>query len=259
MARTRSPYKKRIQAAVEILGEALKNPGITRDKLIGLMKRIYGRHRLSPLRGKAFPPDIYDKELATLYVIGRYGLGIDMDYPEQFKSLFYREIAYEEAVEAILGRRYEEARRILEEQSPGRVIDSNTLARMLRVPFTKLVLGFISEDEFREILRRTREAFPEEERTVRSYARFYIAYRIAEKIYRGEIRNKLSKEIAKQALAAQIGFDKTVPGDDYIGIIAREVFNVPEHVLEKILYTPQKTEKQASGEDKGTGEEGRRG
>ncbi len=235
--RSRSPYKKRIQVGVEILSEAFRSPGLTRDKLVAMVKRMYGRTRLSPLRGKAFPPDIYDKELATLYVIARYGLGLDHDYPEQFEKLFYREIAYEKAIESVMGGRYEEARRILEEQNPGRVIDSNTLARMLRVAFTKLVLGFMDQEEFHTLLKKTKEAFPEEERTVRSYARFYIAYRIAEKIYRGEIRDRISKELAKQGIAAQIGFPKTVPGDDYIWIIAREVFNIPEHILQKILKT----------------------
>ena len=106
---------------------------------------------------------------------------------------------------------------------------------MLRIAFTKTILGFDTEESFIGILKRVREAFPEEERTVRNYVRYYIAFKTAEAIARGEIRNRVLKEAYKQALSARIGFEKAIPSDDYIKDIAVHVFNVPEHILSRIL------------------------
>ena len=231
----RNPYRKRIQLAVDILGEVVGRNDIDRYKLIELMKYKYSKAKTQPIRGKAFPPDIYDKELATLYVIGRYGLGIDIDYPELFNKVFGKEILLDHALEAVLKGDYDKARQLLIEISPARVIDSNTLARMLRVGFTKTILGFTSENIFFELLHKCIEAFPEEQRTVQNFVRFYIAFKLAEEIYGGSVRDRITKEAYKQALAVKMGFPKIMPNDKYVYTIATEVFNVNKRVLEKIL------------------------
>ncbi len=231
----RNPYKKRLQLAVDILGEIVLIRDIDRNKLIEILKSKYARAKTQPIRGKALPPDIYDKELTTLYVVGKYGLGIDIDYPELFKTLFEKEMMFDKAIQHLQQGEYEEARKMLITISPARVIDSNTLARMLRVAFTKTILGFMDEEEFKEILHKAKEAFPEEERTVHNFVRFYIAFRLAEQIYRGEIRDKITKEAYKQALAYKLGFPKTMPNDQYIYNIAANVFKVSKKILDKIL------------------------
>ncbi len=231
----RNPYRKRIQLAVDILGEVIGRQDIDRYKLIEIMKQKYSRTKTQPLRGKALPPDIYDKELTTLYVVGRYGLGLDIDYPEEFNRLFDKEILFDQAIAYVLDKEFEEARKILLELSPARVIDSNTLARMLRVAFTKTILGFMDENIFYKLLHMCMEAFPEEVRTVHNYVRFYIAFKLAEEIYGGGIRDRLTKEAYKQALAVKMGFSKILPNDKYVYTIASEVFNINRKILGKIL------------------------
>lgn len=232
----RNPYKKRIQIIVDILGDLVKKADkIDRKHVVEIIRRTYERNKLSPLRGKALPPDIYDKEVASLYVVGKYGLALDEEYPELFDKVFYLEKSYENAIQKIIEGRIDEAREILKQVSPTGVIDSNTVARMLRTAFTRILLGFMGEEEFAKILVKTKEAIPEEERTVRNYVRFYIAFRVAEAIYRGELRNKMYKEAFKRALALRLGFPRVVPSDDYIAIIAKEVFSVNDNVLNKVL------------------------
>ncbi len=236
MSSNKNPYKKRIQVLVNLLGDIIKKQNsLSRKKVVEMLRRTYERNKLVPLKGKANPPDIYDKEMASLYVIGKYGLGIEDEYPELFQKIFYLEKRYEEVLEKIMAGEYEEARTLLKETSPSRVIDSNTVARMLRTAFTRLLLGFMDEEEFANILKKVIEAIPEEERTVKNYVRFFIAFKVAEAISRGEIRNKMYKEAFKRALAVRIGFPKTTPSDDYIAIIAREVFGVPDNVLKNVL------------------------
>ena len=241
----KNPYRRRIKILVDVFNNVLnRRDELTRQDLVSILRKTYEKYKIKPLKGKANPPDLYDKELASLYVVGRYGLGLHEDYPELFSKLFYIEEAYEKALEYILSGKYEEARDLLKTISTSNVIDSNTVARMLRIPFTKLLMGFMSEEEFSKILVKTLEAIPEEERTVKNYVRFCIAFKIAESIYRGEIRNREYKEAFKRALAIRLGFPHTMPSDDYIAVIAKEVFNIPDKILNKVLsLKKQDTEK----------------
>ncbi len=248
----KNPYRKRIQIIVDLLGEIIRKGNVTsREELRELIKETYEKHGIVPIKGKATPPDLYDKEIASLYVIAKYGLALDDEYPSLFDNLFRTEEKYEEAIKNILENNYEEARKNLIEASSQGQIDSNTVARMLRVAFTKLLFGFITEDEFAEILKKTAEAIPEEERTVRNFVRFYIAFKVAEMISRGEIRNKGFKEASKKAIGLRLGFPRIAPRDDYIEAIAKEVFMVPDKVLEKVLLTNKDEKKEKNNESAG--------
>ena len=248
----KNPYRKRIQIIVDLLGEIIRKGNVTsREELRELIKETYEKHGIVPIKGKASPPDLYDKEIASLYVIAKYGLALDDEYPSLFDNLFRTEEKYEEAIKNILENNYEEARKNLIEASSQGQIDSNTVARMLRVAFTKLLFGFITEDEFAEILKKTAEAIPEEERTVRNFVRFYIAFKVAEMISRGEIRNKGFKEASKKAIGLRLGFPRIAPRDDYIEAIAKEVFMVPDKVLEKVLLTNKDEKKEKNNESAG--------
>ena len=235
----KTPHKKRVQVAVAILGELVKSMDkAERSLAVELLKRNYQARGLQPIRGKALPPDIYDKEMATLYVIGKYGLKLDQDYPELFEKVFYIEEQLESATVNIMENRVDDARDKLKRLSPTGVVDSNTVARLLRIPLTKLILGFMSEEEFKEILGKVAKAFPEEEKTVKNYARFFVGLKLAEAISKGDVKSREEKEALKKALAIRIGFPKSTPSDDYVREIAKAVFNVDDKVLDKVLQGP---------------------
>lgn len=239
----KQPHRRRIQVAVSILSEVAKKlDEFDRSRLVSYLRQAYERAKLSPIRGKSLPPDIYDKELATLYVIGKHGLGLFNDYPSMFAKIFYVEENLESAIDLILQNRIDEAREKIKSVSPSGVVDSNMIARLLRIPLTKLILGFISEEEFTRILHAVRQAFPEEEKTIRSYAKFFIGFKLAEAIYKGEIRSREYKEAYKRALAIRIGFPKTTPSDEYVKAIAEAVFDLSEEELSKVLKIEKKPE-----------------
>lgn len=248
-----SPHKKRLQIAVSLLSELTKSPQPpSRQEVVDMLRKAYEKSRLQPIRGTAIPPDIYDKEMSTLYVVGKYGLLLHEEYPKLFAEVFYKEEAYEKALELITNGNYEEARKLLKESSASGYIDSNTVARMLRIPLTKLVLGFMKEEEFAKILHDVSAAIPEERKTVENYARFFIAFKIAEGIYRGEIKNREYKEALKKALAIRLGFPRSVPSDSYIEAIAESVFGISPEVLGKVLKV-----KEEAKEGEGASEQGR--
>ncbi|MEM4005526.1 MAG: DUF2192 domain-containing protein, partial [Desulfurococcaceae archaeon] len=65
----KTPHRNRIQVAVSLLGEFTKFvEEIDRVKAVEILKKTYQEKKLQPIRGKAEPPDLYDKEMATLYV-----------------------------------------------------------------------------------------------------------------------------------------------------------------------------------------------
>ena len=128
----------------------------------------------------------------------------------------------------------------------GGQIDDNTVARLLRVLTTKVVTGFEDEDKLIKLLQLLPKVFPEQERTVRKYARFYIALRVAQSIAMREIRSRIAKEAFKQALAARIGLPRIMPDDGYIVFIATNVFEVPRKKLARILRAKEERSKNSA-------------
>ncbi|BEP17079.1 hypothetical protein PYJP_04310 [Pyrofollis japonicus] len=232
--KARESMKNRINAAMEVLSQILQKKVADRETATKILEETYRKKALQPLRGKAWPPDIWDKEMATLYVIGKYALMLNEENPDLFHKLFNYEETLEEAAITILLRPPEEARKFVLFLLGGHV-DDNTIARMLRVVTTKVIMGFEEEDKLIELLQKIPEVLPEQERTVRKYARFYIALRLAQAIASKEIRSRIAKEAFKQALAARIGLQKIMPDDEYIAFIATNVFEVPRKNLLRIL------------------------
>jgi hypothetical protein len=232
----KSPYRKRIQVAVKVLSELTKRlEEIDRPAAVEILRKTYTEYKLQPIRGIATPPDIFDKEMATLYVISKYGLKLNEEHPELHAKIFYLEETLESAINNILNGEFHEAREKIKSISPTGVIDSNTVARLLRIPLIKLILGFISEGDFQVILHKVREAIPEEEKTVTNYVKFYISLKLAEAIFRGEIKSREVKEAYKKAIAIRLGFPRATPSDNYVFEVARAVFNMSEKKMVSVL------------------------
>ncbi len=230
----RRTQKARIDAAMEALSLILQKGVTDREEARRILSEVYSRHAVQPIRGKAWPPDIWDKEMATLYVLAKYAFALDEEKPGLFNKLFSYEEVLEEAASIIREKPPEEARRLLLFLLGGSV-DDNTIARLLRVEFTKVLLGFGEEEEFVKLLQRLAKVLPEQENTVRKYARYYIATRLAQAIAAGLVRSRIGKEAFKQALAAKLDLEKTMPDDNYIRFIATTVFSVPKKRLERVL------------------------
>ncbi len=228
-------HRDRVKAVLELLSKIVSGEVKNRGDAVKALKEIYRRYAVQPIRGKAWPPDIWDKEMATVYAVAKYALLLHEENPDIFHIVFNVEEVLEEAAETII--RSENGDKLGRYVSflLGGSLDSNTIARMLRVIATQVILGFRSEEDMEKLLRKLPQVLPETRETVRKYARYYIALRIAHAIAKGEIRDRISKEAFKQALAARIGLEKIMPDDEYVGFIAKNVFGVSKRKLEKIL------------------------
>ena len=245
-------YRKKITVAIDLLGSFTEDKPLDRENAVETLKNIYEKTRLTPFRGVAFPNDIYDKEMATIYVVGKYGMGIDTDFPDVFEKLFEKEKKYEDALQILLSETDFEDKRKSTLSLLDKTLDSNELARIFRLLFTKIILGFEVEDKMVRVLQEAAKTFPELEEDIKKYARFYIGFRLAEMIAVGEIKSSVDKEARKQAFNLMFGLGKVMPDDNYIYTIARNVFKAPRQKLTGILHPKRRRRKSDSNKNIGS-------
>lgn len=242
MSKTSSIYRKKISVGLEVLAKVLSEGVTDRKNIVKMLEDYYKASGVKPFMGAKIREDLYDKELTTLYVIGKYGMGLDEDNREIFEKIFDKEIKIERVIDVLLSQQDKTEKRVKIKEILSTDIDSNEASRIFRVIFTKVILGFGKEEDFSKVLSTFQEVFPEHKKVVENYAKFYIAYKLAEKLYSGDITDKLSKEIEKQALNLRLSLGFTLPDDKYIFIIAKNVFGVPSDKLEKILSIKEEKE-----------------
>jgi hypothetical protein len=240
MARGRVDVKRRISILMDVWNKVLElweesGGSLSRGDVVKILRDVYEKESVKPLKGASNPSDLYDKELISLYVVGKHGMGLEEQYPELFDRIFGDEVKFESIIDIVLrepaDRAVEKVKTILGDLS------DNTLARILRLKMTEVFFGFSSNESFVNLIKVFSKAFPHKARTFENYIRFYIAFKVAEAIARGEVRDRISKEALKHALAIELGLNdkRKLPDDNYISKIALEVFNVPLRSLTGIL------------------------
>ncbi|RLE76675.1 MAG: hypothetical protein DRJ56_03770 [Thermoprotei archaeon] len=222
-------HRKRVSTCVKIWSELLSSKVPDRKRAVDLLRHRYVENRVEPLRGIT-RIDIFDKEMITLYLVGRYGLGLG---PEEYKGiytkLFSKELRFDEAYKRILGGK--DPQDVLMELF-GRV-DENLVFRVVRLAFTATVLGFESEENLMRLLDAIVRSMPHLKHRVQGFVRFYIAFRVAEKVVQGEIRNRIEKEALKHSLCVRLNAIRNAPPDDLIKEIAVNVLNGDEYKVNR--------------------------
>ena len=226
----------RVKLLVDVWGTIATSERIpSRKEIIDLLEQKYKEYKIEPIRGAVKPPDIFDKEMISLYIVGKYGLGIEKDIPEIIKSIFDKESKYEKALNYLLSNDTSENIRKNIEKILSNELDSSTLSKIFRFAFTLNYLGFEEESIVIKALQKAFKVFPDLRDTVRRFTKFFIASKIAEAIVKGKVRNWVEKEAYKQALALEIGIHRALPDDEYIKKIAETLFALTSRKLNKIL------------------------
>jgi len=205
-----------------------------RSKAVELLREMYSSAGIEPIRGASTPPDLFDKEMISLYIIGKWGLGIDRDMPpETFSKIFWLEQLLERAIEAISeAQSLDDVCRISKEVCNH--LDDAFVARILRFAFTKMYFGFSTDEEFRKLLLKLYNIMPRFSETIKRFTKFYIAYKVGEKIARGEVRSRMDMSIAKNTIALEISIPKVLPSNKYIVEVAKHFFEIPEKLLKEV-------------------------
>ena len=221
-------YKDRIKVLTDLWSKILENQNLERDEVIKLLRESYEEKSIKPIRGfKA--EDLYEKELISLYVVGKDGLGLFEEYRSLFDRLFSFEITYDEALNLILEDKPFEAYEKLDK-------DKGNVAKTLRLIFTEIIFSFKPEELLFKALRNLNNTNIDElKHTAISFSRFYTAFKIAEGIAERSIKDKISLEAMKKAIAINIGISYPLPKQEYISLIATEVFNINQKILKRIF------------------------
>lgn len=213
----------RIKIYVDVLGTIVNKRTLSREDAVNLLKKIFEELNLEPIRGASKPPDIYEKELISLYIIAKYGLNILGDYPELVK-LFYKEILLEEAINTLMNDPPEIARSKIEKLLP--YLDESTLSKILRFGFTLTYLDFKDKKFMINLIKNCYSVFPDKSDIIRRFTKFFIAASVADEILKGRIKDSLNKEIEKHALSAEIGIPKATPNDEYLAKVSLALYDI---------------------------------
>ncbi|AWR97094.1 DUF2192 domain-containing protein [Acidianus sulfidivorans JP7] len=227
-------YKDRVKVINDLWGKILDNwKSLNRDQLIQLLKFAYEQNNIKPFRGFK-STNLYEKELITLYVIGKDGLGLYDDYKDVFDYLLNVEEKYDEIASLMMNspqEAFEKANR-----------DKDVLARALRLLFIEVILSFKEESRLSIALKKLDSCNDDAiKHTAKSFARFYTAFKLAEGIAEGIIRDKVNYIAMKKAISINIGIEYPLPKANYVALISQEVFNVRPKIIKKVLEIPIKT------------------
>lgn len=226
--------RKRVKAYVNALSELIIMDDPTREVAINILKNTLESAGLEPFRGVSKPPDIYEKELISLYVVGTRGLGIHEEYGDKFSKIFYVEKVYDDLLKIVESNEPNSLRNLFK-QILGRDVSDYDIARLLRLTVTLYYLDFVNSNYVVMVLKKVVSAFSEYTDTIRRFIKFFIAIKISSDIASGLIKNKMKKDLTKQLISLNIGLSKAVPSDRYIQEIAKILFNIPRGVISKVL------------------------
>lgn len=222
-------HRKRVSTCINIWSELLNNEIKDRGEAVKLLKYYYESNNVEPLRGKT-KIDIFDKEMITLYVVGKYGLGLDpKEYKDVYEKIFYKELKFEEAYYRIL--KGENSVQVLMELF--NTADENTVFRVIRLSFTAVILGFDSEENLINLLNKIADEMPHLRHRINGFIKFYIAFKVAEKVVSGEIKNRIEKEALKHSLCVKFNAIKNAPPDTLIKEIAINVLKGEEYKVNR--------------------------
>ncbi|ADY01105.1 MAG: DUF2192 domain-containing protein [Vulcanisaeta sp.] len=235
-------YKSRIEAATEIWSKIMRNEVSTRNQLEELVYIVYKQKGIEPFRGLS-KVRIYDKEIATIYIVGKYGLGImDGELANALKGIFNVEIVCDDIYNFLKGRSFqlsndneiEQLKKMLDNEVLGPKIEERGF-RLMRYIFTGTIMRFFPEDDLIGTYKALSTAFPDLATTFIRYIKFYVAFRVAEDIALGNIKKVEEKKIMKYAHCLRLNLTKCAPHDKLIREIALRVYRVPRKVLDRLF------------------------
>ncbi|MEM1508681.1 MAG: DUF2192 domain-containing protein [Thermofilaceae archaeon] len=223
----------RIEASLTLISEIVKGSIEDRKSAVKRLEELYDSSGIEPIRGWT-KVDIFDKEMCTVYVIAKYGLGLSPDeYPDLYGHILSLEVKAERAAERL--SRGEGIEAIEKELGS---TDENVVFRIARLAATTTILGFKNEDYLARLLNRLEELLPNLDHKINGFKRFYIAFRVAQAIANGDVRNRLEKETLKHALSMKFNATRVVPSDEFVREILMNVLKVDENYYSKnILNT----------------------
>lgn len=243
----RRVHAKRIEACIDLVSKALKGEVKNRGEAVKELEKLYRALKIEPIRGWA-KINLFDKEMCTVYVVAKYGLGLDVnEYRDFYERILGVELSAERAADRI--KAGEGVSAIVEELGS---VDENIVFRIARLEATAVLLGFKPEDGLALLLERLSELFPELNHKIAGFKKFYIAFKVAQGIAEGSIRTRFEKEALKHALCLKFRAEKAAPSDEFVREVAVNVLKLQERYVANAVSlgsSEKEAEKQVWGSE----------
>ncbi len=237
---TRQLYKERIQVAVDLWDRILRGQIKTRAQLEEQLYVEYKRRGIEPFRGFS-KVRIYDKEIATVFVVGKYGLGLDNDLVESTKHIFTVEYRCDKAYAILKERGFNVdedvktvVRELLDRGELGVDLEDRAF-RFMRYVFTGTILQLFPEEDFVLSYRAAQGIFPELRDILIRYIKFYVAFKIAEGIVLGKITSPAERKIYKYAYCVKLNVPRCAPSDKLIREVTLRVYKAPRNTINRLF------------------------
>lgn len=226
--------RKRIMALVNTWSKIVRDNIVSRGQAVEILRKCYEELGVEPIRGASLSHDLYDKDMGSLYIVGKWGLGIDKELSKEvLENLFSTELRIEHVVEKI--QRVSSFDELCKEDADTcKSIDDKLTARILRFVFTLYYFGFIDRTMFIQLIRKIYSVLKPAEETVRRFARFIIAYEVGKKIAESEIKSRIDLNMAKNTVALDIGIPNALPSLSYIIEVAKHFFELPQDLINSL-------------------------
>ncbi len=237
---TRQLYRERIQVAVDLWDRILRGQITNRAQLEEQLYAEYKKRGIEPFRGFS-KIRIYDKEIATVFVVGKYGLGLGDDIIESTKHIFTVEYKCDKAYLILKERNFtiddfvkDAVRNLINNPDLGLGVEDRVF-RFMRYVFTGTLLNFFPEEDFVATYRALQEIFPELKDILIRYVKFYVAFKIAEGIVLGQITNPAERKIYKYAYCVKLNVQKCAPSDKLIREVTIRVYKAPKKLVDRLF------------------------
>lgn len=226
--------RRRIEALTTVWSILVSKPIKNREEVVEILKDTYNSMSIEPIRGSSNPPDLYDKEMASLYIIGKWGLGIDRDISEEIlKTVFSTEMLFEKVLN-VLSKVSTREDFCKEVDDLCTQLNDSFIARFLRFAFTLYYFGFIKFEDLVTILKKLYNFYDMFQDTVRRFTKFVIAYEVGARIASGQIKSLMDINMTKNVIALNIGIPKATPSLSYIVEVSKHFFTLPENIVKSI-------------------------
>ncbi|NPA24119.1 MAG: DUF2192 domain-containing protein [Crenarchaeota archaeon] len=239
---TRQLYKDRVEVAIDLWDKVLRGQIVNRAQLEEELYSEYKKRGIEPFRGFS-KIKIYDKEIATVFVVGKYGLGLDDDIIESTKHIFTVEYRCDRAYRLLRKHDFnvrenpdlkDTIRELINAPDLGYGLEDRVF-RMMRYVFTGTILTFFPEEEFVNTYKALQEIFPELKDVLIRYVKFYVAFKIAEGIVLGQISDPSERKIYKYVFCVKLNVQRCAPPDKLIREVALRVYKVPKRTLDRLF------------------------
>ncbi len=239
---TRQLYKDRVEVAIDLWDRVLRGQITSRSQLEEQLYVEYKKRGIEPFRGFS-KIRIYDKEIATVFVIGRYGLGLDDDIIESTKRIFNVEYRCDKAYRLLKKNDFDvknhvelrdTVRALINVPDLGYGIEDRVF-RLMRYVFTGTLLTFFPEEDFVQTYRALQEIFTELKDVLIRYVKFYVAFKIAEGIVLGQISDPSERKIYKYVYCVKLNVQKCAPPDKLIREVALRVYKLPKRIVDRLF------------------------